>query len=187
MVARIWEAIPPDLQPTAARLGHDIDEVLAGFIRGQGLVCLFLALFYGIGLWAVGLRFGLIIGLLTGFFSFIPYIGMTIGLVVGLAVAAFQFQDIVMIGLVAGVFAVGQFIEGNLISPRLVGSRIHLHPVWVHKHDADSHSLEENKVLDQNWEIGVCEERIINFYNERFIFELVDVPKRLTNYFRLFF
>lgn len=131
MVARIWEAIPPDLQPTARRLAVDIDEVLAGFIRGQGLVCLFLAMFYGIGLWAVGLRFGLIIGLLTGFFSFIPYIGMTIGLVVGLAVAAFQFQDIVMIGLVAGVFAVGQFIEGNLISPRLVGSRIHLHPVWV--------------------------------------------------------
>ena len=108
-----------------------MDEVLAGFIRGQGLVCLFLALFYGVGLWLVGLRYGLIIGLLTGFFSFIPYIGMTLGLAVGLAVAAFQFQDLVMIGLVLAIFALGQFIEGNLISPRLVGSRIHLHPVWV--------------------------------------------------------
>ena len=131
MVARIWAAVPPDLRPTVSRLAADIDEVLAGFIRGQGLVCLFLALFYGFGLWLVGLRYGLIIGLLTGFFSFIPYIGMTIGLVVGLAVAAFQFQNLVMIGLVAVVFALGQFIEGNLISPRLVGSRIHLHPVWV--------------------------------------------------------
>lgn len=131
MVARIWAAVPPDVEPTLRRLATDIDEVLAGFIRGQGMVCLFLALFYGCGLWLVGLRYGLIIGLLTGFFSFIPYIGMTLGLVVGLAVAAFQFQDLLMIGLVASVFALGQFIEGNLISPRLVGSRIHLHPVWV--------------------------------------------------------
>jgi predicted PurR-regulated permease PerM len=131
MVARVWAAVPPDLEPTLRRLAADIDEVLAGFIRGQGLVCLFLALFYGLGLWLVGLRYGLIIGLLTGFFSFIPYIGMTLGLVVGLAVAAFQFQDLPMIGLVAGVFGLGQFIEGNLISPRLVGSRIRLHPVWV--------------------------------------------------------
>jgi len=131
MVAKLWALIPPDLEPTLRRLAADIDEVLAGFIRGQGLVCLFLALFYGFGLWLVGLRYGLIIGLLTGFFSFIPYIGMTLGLVVGLAVAAFQFQDLLMIGVVAGVFALGQFIEGNLISPRLVGSRIHLHPVWV--------------------------------------------------------
>jgi predicted PurR-regulated permease PerM len=131
MIARVWASVPPDLVPTFRRLASDIDEVLAGFIRGQGLVCLFLALFYGLGLWMVGLRYGLIIGLLTGFFSFIPYIGMTLGLAVGLAVAAFQFQDFVMIGLVAAVFALGQFIEGNLISPRLVGSRIHLHPVWV--------------------------------------------------------
>ena len=131
MVARVWAAVPPDLRPTVSRLAADIDEVLAGFIRGQGMVCLFLALFYGCGLWLVGLRYGLIIGLLTGFFSFIPYIGMTLGLAVGLAVAAFQFHDLPMIALVAGVFGLGQFIEGNLISPRLVGSRIHLHPVWV--------------------------------------------------------
>jgi predicted PurR-regulated permease PerM len=131
MVARIWDAVPPDLQPAVQRLAADMDEVLAGFIRGQGLVCLFLAVFYGVGLWLVGLRYGLIIGLLTGFFSFIPYIGMTLGLAVGLAVAAFQFQDLVMIGLVLAIFALGQFIEGNLISPRLVGSRIRLHPVWV--------------------------------------------------------
>lgn len=131
MVARIAASVPPDYLPTVHRLAREIDEVLAGFIRGQGLVCLFLALFYALGLWLVGLRYGLIIGLLTGFFSFIPYIGMAIGAAVGLTVAAFQFQDLIGVALVAGVFAVGQFIEGNLISPRVVGDRIHLHPVWI--------------------------------------------------------
>jgi predicted PurR-regulated permease PerM len=131
MVARIATTVPPDYLPTVRRLALEVDEVLAGFIRGQGLVCLFLALFYALGLWLVGLRYGLIIGLLTGFFSFIPYLGMAIGACVGLAVAAFQFQDLVGVALVAAVFAVGQFIEGNLISPRVVGDRIHLHPVWI--------------------------------------------------------
>jgi predicted PurR-regulated permease PerM len=131
MVGRIQASVPPDYLPTVQRLGREIDEVLAGFIRGQGLVCLFLALFYALGLWLVGLQYGLIIGLLTGFFSFIPYLGMAIGACVGLTVAAFQFQDLIGVGLVAGVFALGQFIEGNLISPRVVGDRIHLHPVWI--------------------------------------------------------
>jgi predicted PurR-regulated permease PerM len=131
MVAKLRANLPRDLLPTIDRLAAEIDEVLAGFLRGQGLVCLFLAVFYGLGLWLVGLQYGLIIGLATGFFSFIPYIGMTAGLVVGLAVAAFQFQDLVMVALVAAVFGLGQFVEGNLISPRLVGSRIHLHPVWL--------------------------------------------------------
>jgi len=130
-VARLRANIPPDLVPTIDRLASGIDEVLAGFFRGQGLVCAFLALFYGLGLWVVDLRYGLIIGLLTGFFSFIPYIGMALGLCVGLAVATFQFQSLGMIALVALIFGLGQFIEGNLISPRLVGSRIHLHPVWM--------------------------------------------------------
>ena len=131
MVARVRAHIPPDLLPTVDRLAGNVDEVLAGFFRGQGLVCGFLALFYGLGLWAVDLRYGLIIGLLTGFFSFIPYVGMALGLCVGLVVAAFQFQSLAMISLVALIFVLGQFIEGNLISPRLVGSRIHLHPVWM--------------------------------------------------------
>jgi predicted PurR-regulated permease PerM len=123
--------VPPDHRQTYEKLGDQIDEVLAGFIRGQGLVCSFLALFYAVGLWLVGLKYGLLIGLFTGLASFVPFIGMALGLLVGLSVAAFQFQDFWMISAVAGVFALGQFIEGNLISPRLVGSRIHLHPVWV--------------------------------------------------------
>jgi len=131
MVAQIRGLVPPKHLASADRLGREIDEVLAGFLRGQGLVCTFLAIFYAAGLWAVDLRYGLLIGILTGFFSFIPFIGMALGLAIGLSVAAFQFQDVSMIILVAGIFVLGQFIEGNLISPRLVGSRIHLHPVWM--------------------------------------------------------
>ena len=131
MIAQFRSLVPPRNRASADRLGREIDEVLAGFLRGQGLVCAFLATFYALGLWAVDLRYGLIIGLLTGMFSFIPFIGMALGLAVGLSVAAFQFQDITMIALVAGIFGLGQFIEGNLISPRLVGSRIHLHEVWM--------------------------------------------------------
>ncbi|MGI9417996.1 MAG: AI-2E family transporter [Geminicoccaceae bacterium] len=131
MVAQIRGLVPPMHLASADRLGREIDEVLAGFLRGQGLVCTFLAIFYAIGLEVMGLNYGLIIGLLTGFFSFVPFIGMALGLVVGISVAAFQFQDIWLVLAVAGIFALGQFIEGNLISPRLVGSRIHLHPVWM--------------------------------------------------------
>ena len=131
MVARIHTLVPRDLLPTVERLSHEVNDVLAGVIRGQGMVCLFLATFYATGLWLTGLRYGVIIGLLTGLFSFIPYIGMALGLCVGLAVATFQFQDWVMIAIVAAVFGVGQFIEGNFVTPRLVGSRIGVHPVWL--------------------------------------------------------
>ena len=95
------------------------------------MVCLFLAAFYALGLMLVGLDYGAIIGLLTGLFSFIPYVGMLVGVAVGLTVAAFQFGAIVPVAMVAAVFALGQFIEGNFLTPRVVGSRIRLHEVWV--------------------------------------------------------
>ena len=131
MVAAVMRVVPPRNLPLARRLAAEVDEVLAGFLRGQGLVCLFLATFYAAGLALVGLQHGVIIGLLTGLFSFIPYVGMLVGVVVGLAVAVFQFNAIWPVALVAGVFALGQFIEGNFLTPRVVGSRIRLHPVWV--------------------------------------------------------
>jgi predicted PurR-regulated permease PerM len=131
MVARVNAVVPRDLLPTVERLAHEVDQVLGGVIRGQGMVCLFLAIFYATGLWFTGLRYGVVIGLLTGLFSFIPYIGMALGLCVGLVVAVFQFQDWVMVAVVVAVFAAGQFIEGNFVTPRLVGSRIGVHPVWL--------------------------------------------------------
>lgn len=131
MVGRLRAMVPPDMLPTVERLAHEVDQALGGVIRGQSMVCLFLAIFYAVGLWLTGLRYGVVIGLLTGLFSFIPYIGMALGLCVGLVVAMFQFQDWLMVAVVAVVFAAGQFLEGNFVTPRLVGSRVGLHPVWV--------------------------------------------------------
>ncbi|HAC59404.1 MAG TPA: AI-2E family transporter [Rhodobiaceae bacterium] len=132
MVEKIDGLLPRDHQPTIRRLAREINEVLAGFIRGQVIVCVVLGVIYAVGLTLVGLRFGLIVGIIAGIISFIPYLGTIIGFVVGVALALFQFApDYVSIGLVVGVFAFGQFIEGNFLSPKLVGDRVKLHPVWV--------------------------------------------------------
>jgi predicted PurR-regulated permease PerM len=108
-----------------------IDDVLSGFIRGQVSVCLILGMFYGLGLTLIGLDFGLIIGFGTGLISFVPYFGMLIGFVVGVGVALAQFGDLQPVAMVAGLFVVGQFLEGNFITPKLVGGRVGLPPVWI--------------------------------------------------------
>lgn len=132
MVEKIDGLLPRDHQETIRRLAREINEVLAGFIRGQVIVCVVLGLIYAVGLTLVGLRFGLIVGIMAGIISFIPYLGTIIGFVVGVALALFQFApDYISVGLVVGVFAIGQFIEGNFLSPKLVGDRVKLHPVWV--------------------------------------------------------
>lgn len=131
LVAAVRAVVPPRFRPAARRLAREADQVLAGFLRGQGMVCTFLAAFYALGLVLVGLEYGAIIGFLTGVFSFIPYVGMFIGVAVGMTVAVFQFGAVVPVALVAAVFATGQFIEGNFLTPKVVGSRIRLHEVWV--------------------------------------------------------
>lgn len=108
-----------------------VDETMAGFVRGQFSVCMILGLFYGIGLSFVGLDFGLIVGLATGIVSFVPYFGMLIGFVLGMGLALAQFDSITPILMVAGVFGVGQLIEGNFLTPKLVGDRVNLHAVWI--------------------------------------------------------
>lgn len=108
-----------------------IDQVLAGFMRGQLTVCLILGLFYAIALSIAGLEFALIIGLATGLISFIPYFGMLIGFAVGMGVAIAQFDSWQPIAIVAAIFFVGQFLEGNFITPKLVGSQVGLHPAWI--------------------------------------------------------
>ncbi len=132
MVERIDQLLPHDHAETIRGLAGDINEVLSGFIRGQGMVCLFLGVFYAMGLTLVGLRFGLVIGIVTGILSFVPYLGTITGFVSSFAVACFQFwPDYTMIGLVVGIFIAGQFIEGNFLQPKLVGKKVRLHPVWV--------------------------------------------------------
>ncbi len=108
-----------------------IDKVLSGFIRGQVSVCLLLGVFYGVGLTLIGLDFGLIIGVATGMISFVPYFGMLIGFAAGVGVALAQFADWQSVAMVAGLFVVGQFLEGNFVTPKLVGERVGLPPVWI--------------------------------------------------------
>nr|WP_018184287.1 AI-2E family transporter [Kaistia granuli] len=132
MVARIDSWVPRDHVETVRAIARDIDHAIAGFVRGQGLVCMLLGSIYAIGLMLVGLNFGLLIGIGAGLLSFIPYVGTTVGFVVGVSVALVQFwPEWQWIGATVLVFAVGQFIEGNILQPRLVGRSVGLHPVWL--------------------------------------------------------
>lgn len=132
MVERIDNWLPRDHQPTIRRLARDIDTVLAGFVRGQVSVCLILGTFYSIALMLAGLNFGLVVGAIAGVITFIPYVGALIGGALAIGLALYQFWgDWVQIGVVAGIFAVGQFLEGNVITPRLVGKSVGLHPLWL--------------------------------------------------------
>ena len=131
IVARIDSWLPRVHAETIREQIGLVDETMAGFVRGQFSVCMILGLFYGIGLSIVGLEFGLIVGILTGLISFVPYFGMVVGFVVGMGLAIAQFDAIVPIVLVAVVFAVGQVIEGNFLTPKMVGDRVNLHAVWI--------------------------------------------------------
>ena len=109
----------------------EFDMRLAGFMRGQLLVCLSLGCIYGFSLTAIGLNFGLAIGFIAGILSFIPYVGSTFGFVASVGVSLVQYSGYEMPLVVVGIFVVGQLIEGNFLTPKLVGERIGLHPVWV--------------------------------------------------------
>jgi predicted PurR-regulated permease PerM len=131
MVAEADHWLPRKHQDTIRRLAKEVDDTLAGFLRGQGAVCLSLAVFYAVGLTVAGLDFGLVVGLIAGFLSFIPYVGSMIGLVLAVGLALAQFDSWISVAIVAAVFFVGQAIEGNILTPKLVGERVGLHPVWV--------------------------------------------------------
>mgnify|MGYP002631827811 CR=1 FL=1 len=131
IVEYIDDSLPRNIAPVVRGLATEIDRTLSAFVRGQALVCLLLGAFYAIGLTLAGLDFGLVVGLGTGIISFIPYFGMALGLLVGLGIALVQFSDWVPIALVAGVFGAGQILEGNFLTPRMVGDKVGLHPVWV--------------------------------------------------------
>jgi predicted PurR-regulated permease PerM len=132
MVAKVDSWIPRDHVANVRLIAREMDGAIAGFVRGQGSLCLILGLYYGIGLSLTGLNFGLLIGLFSGAISFIPYIGSTVGLVLAFGVAVVQFwPDYLHIGLVLIVFFSGQFLEGNILQPKLVGQSVGLHPVWL--------------------------------------------------------
>jgi predicted PurR-regulated permease PerM len=132
MVATVDSWVPREHVETVRALGRDINTAMAGFIRGQGTVCMLLGIFYAVALSLAGLKFGLAIGLLAGALTFIPYAGALIGGVLAIGVALVQFwPEFWSIALVAGIFGAGQFLEGNFLSPKLVGKSVGLHPVWL--------------------------------------------------------
>lgn len=132
MIAKVDALLPRDHAPTIRTLAADIDKTLAGFVRGQGTVCLILGAYYAIALMAVGLNFGLVVGFIAGALTFIPYVGALVGGVLAIGLALFQFWgDWLWIVLVWAIFQSGQFVEGNILTPRMVGSSVGLHPVWL--------------------------------------------------------
>jgi predicted PurR-regulated permease PerM len=131
LVAAIDSLLPKRFQPTVAKLARQIDAVLAEFLRGQLVVMLALAVLYTLGLWLVGLKLALFIGVLSGIVSFVPYLGIVVGIVLAGFAVVVQFGDLSHLLAVVAVFGVGQLLEGMVLSPLLVGDRIGLHPVAV--------------------------------------------------------
>ncbi len=132
IVAKVDSWIPRDHLIEIRGIASDIDKAMAGFIRGQGTVCLLLGVFYAAALSVAGLKSGLAIGFAAGMLSFIPYVGALIGGILAIGVALVQFwPNEFQVLVIIGVFLAGQFLEGNFLSPKLVGSSIGLHPVWM--------------------------------------------------------
>jgi predicted PurR-regulated permease PerM len=131
LVARIDELLPRDHAEVIRAQAKLTNQTLAGFARGQSMVCLTLALYYSIALLIVGLPFGVVIGLIAGLLTFIPYVGSLTGFAVSMAIAIGQFDNWWSVAIVAIIFGVGQVLEGNFLTPKLVGDRVGLHPVWI--------------------------------------------------------
>jgi predicted PurR-regulated permease PerM len=132
MIGTVDRWIPRDHLGTVRSIARDIDTALAGFVRGQVTVSAILGTFYAVALSALGLNFALVIGIGAGVLNVIPYVGSIIGFIVALGVAAFQYwPEWPWIVAVGGVFVFGQMVEGNFLSPKLVGSSVGLHPVWL--------------------------------------------------------
>jgi predicted PurR-regulated permease PerM len=131
LVAHVRTLIPRGILPTTERLARESDAVLSEFLRGQLAVMLSLAVFYSIGLSLCGLNFALLIGIATGLVAFVPYLGFTFGIVLASGAAMLQTQDWMSLIPIAAVFGIGQLVETYILTPRLVGERIGLHPVAV--------------------------------------------------------
>ncbi len=131
LVAYIHDLLPRSVESTVSRLAKESDEVLGAFLRGQMLVMLALGTIYAVGLKLIGLEFALLIGMLAGMLSFIPYMGLIVGIMVAGVAIILQTQDPTNLLWVAAVFVVAQVIEGTILTPLLVGDRIGLHPVAV--------------------------------------------------------
>ncbi len=132
IIKRVDDLLPRDYREEIRGVFKNIDKAMSGVIRGQSSVVFLLAIFYATALTLTGLNFGLAIGLIAGLLSFIPYVGFLVGLLLSVGVALVQFwPDWIMVSAVFAIFIVGQFLEGNILYPKLVGKNIGIHPVWL--------------------------------------------------------
>ena len=123
--------IPKKYRPTAKKLITDINTTLSGYLRGQTLVCFILGIFYATGLSIIGLESGIALGFISGLLVFVPYAGVIFSAVLCVIITAIQFNEFSHALLVAGLFALGQVLEGNFLTPRLIGKSVGLNPVWI--------------------------------------------------------
>ena len=130
-IAGIRDLLPRNIEPTVARLSLESDEMLSAFLRGQFLVMLSLGLIYSVGLSIIGLNTAVLVGLLAGLVSFVPYLGVIVGLIAASVAMLFQTHDVMQLIPVGIVFGIGQMLEGMVLTPWLVGDKIGLHPVTV--------------------------------------------------------
>ena len=132
MIAGIRDLLPRQDAPVIAKIAEEIDWTISGYLRGTSIVLLIVSAFYMVALGTIGLNYGLVIGLFAGLISFVPYLGSTSGFLLSGGVALSQFwPDYTKIALVCGVFALGQLVEGNVLTPKIVGDKVRLHPVWM--------------------------------------------------------
>lgn len=132
MLSAVDKWIPRQHVKTVRKLAKQMDQALSGFVRGQALVCFLLGTFYAVALTLAGLDFGFFIGFAAGVLTFMPYVGTISGFVIGMLVGYVQFSgDVTHMAIIFGIFCVGQFIEGNFLTPRIVGGRVGLHELWI--------------------------------------------------------
>jgi predicted PurR-regulated permease PerM len=131
LIAQANNLLPPAYADVIRLQVRNVDETLSGFVRGVGTVCIVLGAFYATALTIAGLDFGLVIGLMAGLVSFVPFVGATLGFVASVGMALLQFDGYIMVIVIAAIFFTGQFVEGNFLQPILVGDKVNLHPVWI--------------------------------------------------------
>ncbi len=130
-IATINHLLPRDIEPEVSMVTSEADEMLGAFLRGQLLVMVALGIVYSVGLWLAGLKFSLLVGMLAGLVSFVPYLGFIVGILVAGIAILFQTHDVMQLIPVVAVFGLGQALEGMLLTPLLVGDRIGIHPVTI--------------------------------------------------------
>lgn len=132
MIEKIDKLLPRQDAPVIRQIAGEIDDTISAYLRGTLTVLLILSAFYMVALGLIGLNYGLLIGLGAGLISFIPYVGATAGFLVAGTVATAQFwPNYTSIGIVLGIFIIGQIIEGNVLTPKIVGDKVGVHPVWL--------------------------------------------------------